>query len=260
MNLDHTLLVDSLLNPCHCKNVRQCTCRRASCVAGPSSSGGGCSDYGLQTLAEAAVMFRDRPVLESTAKHSSDPPPWPNRADIPSRGLHATPPAHLELPPILVRPNPPASVPDFPTIPPLSAIKSIAGSGCTCGLNCACPGCVQHRTLRYAEKHHKDCSEGCGHCVDHTVGIELPGQDPSAHGGNVVDLFFARATLNRQMELDPGESAMSPLESFARSSSMETDGRLPKADYCHGQCGYPADMCQCRQSCSGCCDGSSMPS
>lgn len=257
--------MDSLLNPCHCKNVRHCTCRRASCIAGPSSSGGRCPDYGLQALAEVAVMFRCRPVQESAAKHSSDPPPGPCCADEQPSGSHV-PSARLELPPIVAGPISSASVPDFPTIPPLSTIKSIAGSGCTCGFNCTCPGCVEHRTLRYAEKHHKDCSEGCGHCVDQTAGIELPGQDTSAHGGNLVDIFFARAAtlpnppLNRRTELDSRDITV-PYERLA-GSSTETDGRdvaigpvkVPNLESCRGQCGCLADVSQCGQSRGGCCD------
>ena len=261
----HSRTVDSLLNPCHCKNVRQCTCRGTSCIAGPSSFGERCSDYGLQTLAEAAVMFRDRPMQDSASEHSSDPPPAPccaeERADI-------VPSARLELPPILLGPILSASVPEFPIIPPLSTIKSTAKSGCTCSFNCTCPGCVEHRTLRHVEKHHKDCGEGCGHCVDRTAGIELPSQDTSSHDGNLVDTFFARAAAlpnpppNRRTELDPGDITMYPCDLFL-GSSTEADERgvafglvkVPKLECCRGQCGCPPGGCQCGQFCGGCCDG-----
>lgn len=261
----HSHTVDSLLNPCHCKDVRQCTCRRTSCIAGPSSSGEICSDYGLQTLAEAAAMFRDLPAQNSASKHTSDPPPVSCCADERPSVLDAAPSAHLELPPILVGPIPSTSLPEFPTIPPLSTITSIAGSGCTCGFNCTCPGCVEHRTARYAEKHHKDCREGCNHCVDRTAGIELPGQDTSSRDGSLVDIFFARAAAlpnppsNRRSELDPGHITVYPCELFS-GPSTEADGRgvafglvkIPKLECCHGQCSCPADGCQCGQSCDGC--------
>lgn len=258
----YSRIVDSLLNPCHCEDVRQCGCRRASCIAGPSSFGGGYSNCGLQTLAEAAMMFRDRPVQDFTSEHSSDPPPVSCCADE----QDTIPPARLELPPILLEPMLSSSIPNFPTIPPLSTIKSIAGSGCTCGFNCTCPGCVEHRTLRHAEKHHKDCSEGCGHCVDRTAGIELPDRDTSNHDGNLVDAFFARAAAlpnpptNRRMELDPGDITVYPSEIFSGTSTKVDERgvafglvKIPKLECCCGRCGCPADGCRCGQSCGGCC-------
>lgn len=217
-------------------------------------------------------MFRDRSVQHSTLEHSSDPPLGSCCADEQSTAPDTVPSAHLELPPILVEPTLSTSVPDFPTIPPLSTIKSIAGSRCTCSFSCTCPGCVEHRTAHHAEKHHKDCSEGCGHCVDRTVGIELPDQDTSSHGGNLVDVFFARAAAlpnppsNRRTELDPGDVTVYPCDLFSGSTSpTETDERgaafglvkIPKLECCRGQCACPADGCQCGQSCGGCCDSTS---
>ncbi|KAF8446355.1 copper fist DNA binding domain-containing protein [Boletus edulis BED1] len=254
--------VDSLLNPCHCKNVRQCTCRRASCISGPSSLGERCSNYGLHTLAEAAAMSCGRPAQDSTSEHSSDPP-TPSCCPDELLRPDAVTSTCLELPPIL-EPVLSTSVPEFP-IPPLSTIKSIAGSGCTCGFNCTCPGCIEHRTLRHTEKHHKDCDEGCNHCVDRTAGIELPDQDASSRDVSLVDAFFARAAalpnppFNRRTELDPGDITVYPCELFG--SSTETDERgvafglvkVPRLECCRGQCHCPADGCQCGQSCSGGC-------
>lgn len=209
-------------------------------------------------------MSRDRHVQDSTDEHSSDSPHGSCCVDEQPSVLDATPSVRLELPPIVTGPIPPISVPEFPAIPPLSTIKSIAGSGCTCGFDCTCPGCIEHRTPRHAEKHHKDCSEGCGHCVDRTAGIELPGQDASSYGGTLVDSFFARAAAlpnpppNRRSELDPGDITVYPCELFL-GSSTEADGRgvafglvkIPKL-CCRGQCSCPAGGCQCGPSCDGC--------
>lgn len=213
-------------------------------------------------------MFRGRPVQDSTSEHTSDPPPVSCCTDELPSALDTVPSARLELPPILLEPILPVSVPDFPIIPPLSTIKSIAGSGCTCGFNCTCPGCVEHRTLRYAEKHHKDCSEGCSHCVDHTAGIGLPHQDTSSHDRNPMDAFFARAAAlpnppsNRRTELDPGDITVYPWELFSGSSTRADERdvafglvKVPRLECCRGQCGCPASGCQCGQSCRGCCDG-----
>lgn len=212
-------------------------------------------------------MFRDQPVQDSTSEHSSDPPGSCCVGTRPSV-TGTVPSARLELPPILLGPIPPAPIPDFATIPPLSTMKSIAGSGCTCGFNCTCPGCVEHRTIRFAEKHHKDCGEGCNHCVDRTASIELPGQDTSRNDGNLVDTFFARAAAlpnpppNRRTELDPGDITVYPCDLFS-GPSMEADERgvafglvkVPKLECCRGQCGCPADGCQCGRSCGGYCGG-----
>lgn len=211
-------------------------------------------------------MFRDRPMQASASEHSSDPPLGSCCADE-RLSVPDTVPARLELPPIL-GPILSASVPDFPTIPPPSTIKPTTRSGCTCSFSCTCPGCVEHRTLRHVEKHHKDCSEGCGHCVDRTSGIELPDQDTSGHDGTLVDNFFTRAAAlpnppsNRRTELDPGDITVYPYDLFS-GSSTEADERgvafglvkVPKLECCRGQCGCPAGGCQCGQSCGGGCDG-----
>ncbi|KAF9234975.1 hypothetical protein BU15DRAFT_65271 [Melanogaster broomeanus] len=168
-----------------------------------------------------------------------------------------TPPQHLELPPILPGSiSSSGTVPYFSVIPPLSTIKSIAGSGCTCGFRCMCPGCIEHRGPEHAQADHKDCSDGCAHCVDHTGGVELPGQDTSVGGGSLVEMFFARAAslpnppLNRRMGMDPGDVTVYPSDLFS-GSSMETDDRsaafglvnIPKLECCRGQCGCASEGC-----------------
>ncbi|KAF9229737.1 copper-fist-domain-containing protein [Gyrodon lividus] len=242
--------VDSLLNPCYCNSVWQCKCGSPH-VAGPSSSQERPLHFGLQTLAEAAVMFRERP-MDSPSRSCMNEGPAVNIA---------MPPQHLELPPILAgSATSPGTVPDFPVIPPLSTIKSIAGSGCTCGLRCTCPGCIEHRGLEHAQKDHKDCSDGCGHCVDHTAGIGLPGEDTSS-GGSLVDIISAyTASLpnpphNRRMSMNPGDVTGYPSELFLCSAN-ETDERgaafglvrIPKLQCCRGQCDCPSDGCQCGRS------------
>ncbi|TBU53432.1 hypothetical protein BD310DRAFT_938042 [Dichomitus squalens] len=65
--------------------------------------------------------------------------------------------------------------PVFPAIHLPSASASIADSGCCCGAQCACPGCVQHRGSEHAAKDILDCEEGeCRTCVDHDGGVALP--------------------------------------------------------------------------------------
>ena len=62
--------------------------------------------------------------------------------------------------------------PVFPPIHPHSASAPVADSGCCCGVQCACPGCVQHRGSEHAAKDVRDCEEGeCRTCVDHDGGV-----------------------------------------------------------------------------------------
>ncbi|KAF8845483.1 copper-fist-domain-containing protein [Paxillus ammoniavirescens] len=257
-------LVDSLLNPCYCDDVRQCTCG-SPCVAGPSSSERPVHP-GLMTLAEAAVMFQELPMQKSTSPRSMDRPSGSYSCIDERPSVHVTtPPQHLELPPILAGSTFSGTIPDFPVIPPLSTIKSIAGSGCTCGFRCTCPGCIEHRGLEHAEKDHKDCTEGCGHCVDHTTGIELPSQDTSSWGGNLVDTVFAHTAPlpnpphDRRAVMNPGDVAVYPNELFSGSSS-DTDERgaafglmrIPKLECYRGQRGRLSDG----GSSVGCCGNS----
>jgi hypothetical protein len=210
-------------------------------------------------------------------------PPLANQRQYPVRG-----PA---LPPILL-PSPSFSshqVPDFPTIPPISTIASIAGSGCTCGLHCACPGCVEHRGEEHASKDRSECSSSCGDCVDWQGGIELPVATlfPAINGQStsIINQFFARAAAlplppqNRyrtsSVDVDPMNVIVYPADLFSNhdtigTSNATTDKRagafdkeereaafglvkVPKLECCGGRCGCPEDGCGCGKSCSGRC-------
>lgn len=165
-----------------------------------------------------------------------------------------------ELPPIF-SPTPfPTSLPSFPTMPPLSAVASLAGSGCTCGLTCACPDCEEHPGPQ-ASSH--CCGKGCNHCVDPTL-VALPGSSTSS-GKSIIDQFFARAAslpqppssrrLGSSAMLDPMNTTVYP------STAHGTDERgvafglvnLPKLECCGGNCGCPNGLCGCGQACNGSC-------
>ncbi|KAI0079055.1 hypothetical protein K474DRAFT_1659529 [Panus rudis PR-1116 ss-1] len=128
---------------------------------------------------------------------SPTPPPSKQANHGPRTHSQSLPP--IKLPPIFTPPtslsstthiNPlPSSAspfPSFPTIPPLSSIAAIAGSGCCCGFRCTCPGCVEHRGAEYASRDHEDCPDGCGTCVDwdNEAGVELP----KAHSYHSTDV------------------------------------------------------------------------
>ncbi|RDB28549.1 hypothetical protein Hypma_015071 [Hypsizygus marmoreus] len=157
-------------------------------------------------------------------------------------------------------------LPTFETMPSISTIASIAGSGCTCGVQCACPGCVEHRGSEHASKSRRDCADGCGTCVDHTAGIALPTTNGSGSSApNFLDQFFARAAAlpapptNRKMgvgvDLDPMNIMVYPDVALGSSDRGVAFGlvSLPKLECCGGRCGCPNGVCGCGKSCDGCC-------
>lgn len=269
--------VDSLLNPCHCKNIWQCpgNCRSMPPRGSPAPATEA-SPTGLAMLAQAAALIREDIVSCSTTQHSEKPSVPLKSCCTKDAQTAIVPSVRLDLPPVHIDTlvSTPSSssmtVPEFPTIPPFSAFNSIAGSGCTCGLQCACPGCVKHRGPVHVLKEHKDCAEGCGHCVDHSAGIELPTLAQGASGNSMIDQFFARAAslpippVNRKVgvEFDSTDITIYPVDFFTKPiKEYEVRGAalglvtLPKLECCGGRCGCPSNGCGCRQSCDGCPDG-----
>jgi len=115
----------------------------------------------------------------------------PSESCCTKQPTHARTSQNFDLPPILsVTSGLSSQIPDFRVMPPLATIKSIAGSGCSCGLYCACPGCTEHRLPMHVAKDRRDCKDGCGDCVDHGSGVALPGLD---QGNSLVDTFFGSA-------------------------------------------------------------------
>ncbi|KAL4068424.1 copper fist DNA binding domain-containing protein [Scleroderma yunnanense] len=158
---------------------------------------------GLAALADAAAMFSEKAQLTTPVLPHSDNPPGSccTKWSIPPAGASQ----NLDLPPIYSVPLGSApQLPDFRVMPPLETIKSIAGSGCTCGLYCACPGCTEHRLPTHVAKDRRDCKSGCGDCVDHGSGIALPGPDLPGAEGSLVDVFFGSARSHPMFELPRG--------------------------------------------------------
>ncbi|KAJ7151617.1 hypothetical protein C8R46DRAFT_1122604 [Mycena filopes] len=262
--------VDSLLNPCNCRSVWKCKCRAG---LGSRPAGEGSSDAsGLATLAQAAALCCSAepiPTAPKSTKRQTSRPNSPNHASSHKRPKHINTdrPSGPDLPPIFYDESSPSpSIPSFEVMPPMSKITSLAGSGCTCGLECACPGCVEHRGPEHVAKDRPSCADGCGTCVDAHAGIALPGYEtaPSSFS-NIIDQFFARAAAlpappsNRKMgfgvDIDPMNVMVYP------SAAMENQQRglpfglvsLPKLECCGGQCSCPTGSCSCKKSCNGCC-------
>lgn len=267
--------VDSLLNPCHCDNVWQCRCRSVPPMDSPApTTEHASSPNGLAVLAKVAALFHSDIVSCPTAQSSGKP--TVSSKSCCTKDAHPTdinaviPSARVDLPPVHIytHVSTPSSssmtVPEFPVIPPFSAFKSIAGSGCTCGLRCSCPNCMEHRGPVHALK---DCADGCMHCVDHSGGVELPTLGQGAGGNSMVDQFFARAAslpippVNRKVgvEFDPADITTYPVDLFTKSLKEDEERgvafglvTVPKLECCGGQCSCPYNGCGCRQSCDSC--------
>ncbi|KZV74752.1 copper-fist-domain-containing protein [Peniophora sp. CONT] len=246
--------VDSLLNPCSCLDVWTCTCdKRPSASASTSATHTALSagSSGLDALAQAAAELfgtnQDGRALEQAPVQSSETQaePRPRKHCCSPRGSPApakraktqsSPTPGPDLPPLLFSS---ATLPDFPTtseMPSFSKLETIAGSGCSCGVNCSCPGCAEHdRSDSSAER----CGDSCGNCVDPSTGV-LPGDAASAGESSVSrsavfeKMFFKHAALLPPPPIPGGR----PVE-------------LPKL-CCGGSCGCGGE-CGCGSACGGCC-------
>ncbi|PPQ67379.1 hypothetical protein CVT25_005958, partial [Psilocybe cyanescens] len=272
--------VDSLLNPCNCKSVWKCQCKNSTA----SGSSGPSSTDALTTLARAAAMrccsplpnetADDRNALGAREKMRRSRPTSPSQSSNKRHKddkTYATSPgpdlAPIYFSPTISAPLPRGSaMPEFPSMPPMSEISSLAGSGCTCGVRCSCPGCVEHRGPLHANHDWKDCHDGCGTCVDPSVDANLPStsQLPNNPGGSILDRFFARAAalppppVNRKMwshNIDPMDTTLYKDSTRLQGSQSFGFGvvNLPKLECCGGQCNCPDGRCSCRVSCAGCC-------
>lgn len=304
-------LVDLLLNPCNCKSIWKCKCRKELQPSTHSTADvKTLTENGLVTLARAAAMCCNEgsPKLHNLSstnllsaildpgkmsaviskRHGSRPSTPSNSPYEPHRPSPSD--QHIpgpSLPPIRFG-SPPSSgtshqIPAFPIIPPISTMKSLAGSGCTCGLHCACPGCIEHRGRDHASVHRVDCATGgCTTCVDWNSGIELPStsRGPPANNPSTSNIqqFLARAAAlplpphnRKSLQIDPMNVLVYPADLFSRDSTnvnvdhtagnLDMKGReaafglikVPKMECCGGRCVCPEGTCGCGKSCDGCC-------
>lgn len=255
--------VASLLNPCSCKSVWRCKCRESNPSGSKHERNSDalvlpaamcCGEASASSSATPGAPMMHRSFRQSSPTMSSNKRPNHDSVITPGPDL---PPIYLDVAPAST-----PLIPTFPTMPPLSTIASLAGSGCTCGVQCACPGCLEHRGAEHASKDRKDCANGCGTCVDHSIGIALPNSEP---GTNYLDKFFARAAAlpappaNRKMgvgmDLDPMNVTVYPDAARDAGERGVAFGlvNLPKLECCSGRCECPNGTCGCGKFCSGRC-------
>ncbi|KAF7306384.1 Copper-fist domain-containing protein [Mycena indigotica] len=230
--------VDSLLNPCNCRSGSKCKCRAddppirlgASAKSAPAPCCGPTSCCGGQG--------------SSSSKRQTSRPNSPSHKRSKHKHLpSAKPTPGPDLPPLLLDEF---AIPTFATMPPMSTIASLAGSGCTCGVECACPGCVVHRGPEHVDSTRPSCADGCGTCVDSSAGVEAPSGDALGLSG------FGYAF--------PSETSSSISQFLARAAALPLPPihskqrvNLPKLECCGGHCSCPADSCSCGKSCDGGC-------
>ncbi|KAJ7192844.1 hypothetical protein GGX14DRAFT_577835 [Mycena pura] len=240
------------------KRSRKCQCRANDSIypSRPAPVSEACRPAtGLTTLAQAAALCCSTQLTPSPATATVGSAAQPDNPDHRSHKhtkpncepVERTPDLSLVLPPIFFE-EAAVSVPTFATMsmPPMSTITSLAGSGCSCGLECACPGCVEHRGPEHVDRDRPGCADGCGTCVDARAGLALPGygyEAPRASG--IVDKFFVRA-------------AAPPAPPTAGQRNLLLPAglvRVPNLRCCGGRCGCPDELCICGKSCNGCGSG-----
>ncbi|KAI1785394.1 hypothetical protein LXA43DRAFT_953895 [Ganoderma leucocontextum] len=270
-------------NLCRCggKDATICTCGHER---GPSPLMRQPDNGGLAALAQAALFCcADNLPCCSSAANSRPPSPKPKRTkqSTSAPSLAHSHDQHLpHAPNCCSASSPPAYMtsfahthasssapPVFPAIGPHSASAPVTDSGCCCGVQCACPGCVQHRGTEHAAKDYGDCEDGeCRTCVDHEGGVALP-ERALAVSTSYIDAFFATAASlpapppGRTGLLDPTNVLVYPRGIFGGGDperrSLFGLVEVPKLQCsCPGGCGCPDGQCACGEGCTGCAPGS----
>ncbi|KAI1784712.1 hypothetical protein LXA43DRAFT_194499 [Ganoderma leucocontextum] len=247
-----------------------------------------------RSCCSSAANSRPPSPKPKRTKQSTSAPSLPHSHDqhlphAPNCCSASTPPAYMTS---FAHTHASSSAPPvFPPIGPHSASAPVTDSGCCCGIQCACPGCVQHRGTEHAAKDYGDCEDGeCRTCVDHEGGVALPERAlafsqgryasgssstalaaPRARGGSVstsyIDAFFATAASlpapppGRTGLLDPTNVLVYPRGIFGGGDperrSLFGLVEVPKLQCsCPGGCGCPDGQCACGEGCTGCAPGS----
>jgi hypothetical protein len=180
---------------------------------------------GLATLAHAASLCDEDPSKPPSSPSSSHPTentrlPELTQSEHSERSCCAPQkppptPSLVKLPPLLTSVSSLSSAPTAPlTMPEFDRLASLAGTGCTCGFTCACPGCAEHRgadnptVLARGEAN-------CRDCIDMSLACDpLPSVFTSSCCTPASGTSITRPT---------------PLDDWSRTSSQSSDGKIPSA-------------------------------
>jgi hypothetical protein len=173
------------------------------------------------------------------------------------------------------RDAPPLTTPT--SIPSIKSVVLLAGTGCSCDFECACPGCVEHRvpsssTETQEGPNLRSCSDDCPHCVDRLGGVALPEPDSPSQRPSIIESFLNRMPSlppppkNRSAHIDPTNVTVFPAGLFSVDLGGPGNGEqqekarsawglvdIPRLECCGGACGCPDGRCGCGSSCAGCC-------
>ncbi|GHJ85961.1 hypothetical protein NliqN6_2363 [Naganishia liquefaciens] len=165
------------------------------------------------------------------------------------------------------------SIIEFPTA------MEITLDGCTCGENCACPGCAVHpQTSLEAENveagkaaHAKEpgtCPTSCTSCFDCRARVSVPAGIPTIDQLITVAssaIPLPPSTLGRPssahngpakaFELDGLHTSVLPKVALQNEQAAEAWGlnKLKPLECCNGRCQCSPGNCNCDSECCGCC-------
>jgi hypothetical protein len=188
---------------------------------------------GLETLARAAAaVFLSPPnqIASSSGANDHASPCRSRHSSDAATSRTSTSTPVLDLPPLVF----PEISGTTPVVPPFSTFTTLAGTGCTCGLTCQCPGCTTHHSRPGVDSGNAQ-EQDCMTCVDPTLHvIDRSGSRGSFMESPVLEKFLAIA---RRIP-PPPTAGGKPVD-------------LPKL-CCGGSCAC-AGVCGCGGDCTGCC-------
>jgi hypothetical protein len=252
--------VASLLNPCHCNDVWSCGCRTSASDAphinselaaqapaqspaqlsaqssnGSNNASAPVPSDGLETLARAAEAILLSPLTPRSSSHPKQIASSSGANDQTSLGRFRRPSDTATFPTSPVLDLPPLVFPEVPgptpVVPPFSTFTTLAGSGCTCGLSCQCPGCRTHHPRPGVDLRN---AEDCTTCVDPTLHVIDQSSRSSFMESPISKKFLAVAERMPPPPIAGGKPVELPKLCCGGSCG------------CGGACGYSGD-------CNGCC-------
>jgi len=259
--------INTLLNPCACQDVYNCSCKpikvdppvKSKCCCGPRPNSPSTHPPVSQGPSLAPIL----PIIPDTTQGLENSEYDPGADEV----IDAFRTAETS--------RQQSSL----TIPNLEAITSIAGSGCTCGVTCECPGCVEHNIAPSSSSvaqgmHTAEC---CAGCVDNLgtdgsldsgklnsffrMAASLPAPPPKAAALERPRLnppTTIGATTQEAPSLNPFDVRVFPV-ALLRQQHPNQDQlsayfglvQVPKLQCCQGQCCCPPGRCHCLEGCNG---------
>lgn len=134
-------------------------------------------------------------------------------------------------------------------------------AACTCGSDCACPGCATHDNAdRVSSQPHGEnghtCGESCKSCFNCAEHLSLPsGITSIAHLLSIAAANVPHPSHARSLELNAHDTRILPPAAQVNPEVAQSMGfvQLKPLECCNGRCQCPPGDCKCEQDCCGCC-------